>query len=102
MIKLTSNLITVRYQFRDPQLGVSSVGGFNWNLIFTWHRLPLAQRPADPTEPVPSPTMAGGLFAINKENFQRLGSYDPGFDIWGGEESSQIILIFKFLFPFLN
>lgn len=29
--------------------------------------------------------MAGGLFAMDRQYFFELGSYDPGMNIWGGE-----------------
>ncbi len=32
-----------------------------------------------------SPTMAGGIFSIDKRFFFELGTYDSGLNIWGGE-----------------
>ncbi|XP_073970549.1 polypeptide N-acetylgalactosaminyltransferase 9 isoform X2 [Rhodnius prolixus] len=76
---------TLEYHWRDS--GGVNVGGFDWNLQFNWHVVPEREkkRHKDPAEPVHSPTMAGGLFSIDREFFIKLGSYDSGFDIWGGE-----------------
>ena len=43
------------------------------------------RRNGDRTLPLLTPTMAGGLFSIDREYFYELGSYDTGMDIWGGE-----------------
>jgi len=61
------------------------IGGFDWSLIFRWFVIPEAEqkRKKHPAEPTRSPAMAGGLFSIDKDFFERLGMYDPGFDIWG-------------------
>lgn len=63
------------------------IGGFGWNLQFNWHAVPERERKKHKSsaEPVWSPTMAGGLFSIDKTFFEKLGTYDSGFDIWGGE-----------------
>lgn len=76
---------TLEYHFRDSS-GVN-VGGFDWNLQFNWHAVPERERKRhnNSAEPVWSPTMAGGLFSIDREFFERIGTYDSGFDIWGGE-----------------
>jgi hypothetical protein len=54
---------------------------------FNWHGIPdhEKKRRSHSSDPVFSPTMAGGLFAIDKAFFEKLGTYDDGFDIWGGE-----------------
>ncbi|XP_020635415.1 polypeptide N-acetylgalactosaminyltransferase 11 [Pogona vitticeps] len=62
-------------------------GGFNWGLHFKWDLVPVSELegPEGPTSPIRSPTMAGGLFAMDREYFSELGQYDSGMDIWGGE-----------------
>ena len=62
-------------------------GGFNWGLNFKWDSIKPEElkTAADFARPKKSPTMAGGLFAMNREYFFRLGAYDPGLNVWGGE-----------------
>ncbi|PAV76824.1 hypothetical protein WR25_25941 [Diploscapter pachys] len=62
-------------------------GGFNWGLTFKWdypHRSYFENK-QNFIKPMKSATMAGGLFAIDKDYFFELGTYDEGMDIWGAE-----------------
>ncbi|XP_055716507.1 polypeptide N-acetylgalactosaminyltransferase 35A [Phlebotomus papatasi] len=62
-------------------------GGFNWGLHFKWDNLPEGslKQDTDFLGPFDSPTMAGGLFAVDRKFFRDMGEYDMGMDIWGGE-----------------
>jgi len=62
-------------------------GIFEWGFLYKENEVPEKerQRHAHFSEPYASPTHAGGLFAIDREFFLKLGGYDPGLLIWGGE-----------------
>ncbi|XP_040290041.1 polypeptide N-acetylgalactosaminyltransferase 4-like [Bufo bufo] len=69
------------------QTGEPMIGGFDWRLTFQWHAVPEQerQRRRSRIDPIRSPTMAGGLFAVSKKYFEYLGTYDMGMEVWGGE-----------------
>jgi len=76
------------FAFRHSQSNIlPQIGGFDWRLTFQWHSIPKVEldRRTEKTDPVRTPTMAGGLFAISREYFRSIGSYDMGMDVWGGE-----------------
>uniref|UniRef100_A0A183C4D8 Glyco_trans_2-like domain-containing protein n=1 Tax=Globodera pallida TaxID=36090 RepID=A0A183C4D8_GLOPA len=66
----------------------AGIGTFWWSLHYKMdpmpERLSRARKHPD-IDPLNTPTMAGGLFAVNREYFFEIGAYDPGMDIWGGE-----------------
>nr|CAI5853458.1 unnamed protein product [Callosobruchus analis] len=57
---------TLEYHYHSS--GKVNVGGFDWNLQFNWHAVPEREmrKHKNSAEPVWSPTMAGGLFSIDK------------------------------------
>ena len=66
----------------------TSYGGFADNLEFRWNEIPEREnvrRNGDTSLPARTPTMAGGLFTIDRAYFYEMGSYDQGMDVWGGE-----------------
>ncbi|XP_071084723.1 polypeptide N-acetylgalactosaminyltransferase 5-like [Haliotis cracherodii] len=63
-------------------------GVFRWRMLhFNWGSINDERKSKlkTPADPVRSPTMPGGLFAIDKQWFTTLGTYDPGLLYWGGE-----------------
>ncbi|XP_048048897.1 polypeptide N-acetylgalactosaminyltransferase 5 [Megalobrama amblycephala] len=63
-------------------------GIFRWPLVFGWSALPeeyIRRNQVKDSDPIRCPVMAGGLFSIDKSYFYELGAYDPGLDVWGGE-----------------
>lgn len=79
------------------------------------------RRNGDRTQPLRTPTMAGGLFSIDRQYFEEIGTYDEGtdnlsvhlftylisipflflgMDIWGGENlemSFRVCVLLSFL-----
>ncbi|KAA3680113.1 polypeptide N-acetylgalactosaminyltransferase [Paragonimus westermani] len=75
------------FAYEPLTLDYMQVGGFDWDLSFSWHFLPHRDqnRPGAPYSPINTPTIAGGLFSIHRGFFERLGFYDQQMEVWGGE-----------------
>ena len=67
---------------------ITEHGSFSWGFVFKWDKIPereIKRIKYDRTANFASPTMAGGLFSIDREYFYAVGSYDDAMNVWGGE-----------------
>jgi len=72
----------------DPQTFLPKVtSGIGTWLSWNWNMQEQATFTFPPTSiaPVPSASMAGGLFAVRRDTFFELGAYDEKFSMWGAE-----------------
>nr|XP_033771640.1 polypeptide N-acetylgalactosaminyltransferase 6-like [Geotrypetes seraphini] len=81
------NMHNFQFKWPAPKRSSHARGIFDWSLVFMWEPLPktLESVRTDETQPIQTPAIAGGLFAISKSYFQHIGTYDPEMKIWGGE-----------------
>ncbi|CAI9724744.1 Hypothetical predicted protein [Octopus vulgaris] len=88
--RVVSPIIDVINMDNFEYIGAASEikGGFDWNLVFKWDYMSseeIRKRETNPTLPIKTPLIAGGLFTIDKSWFNELGKYDTKMDVWGGE-----------------
>eukprot|EP00730_Choanoeca_flexa_P015939 TRINITY_DN7434_c0_g1_i3.p1 TRINITY_DN7434_c0_g1~~TRINITY_DN7434_c0_g1_i3.p1 ORF type:complete len:639 (+),score=132.37 TRINITY_DN7434_c0_g1_i3:41-1918(+) len=74
------------FEYR-PAGSTTQIGMFTWHMQFSWTDITDEERRRrkSPVDPVASPAMAGGLFAMQRDYFFESGSYDMGQKTWGGE-----------------
>lgn len=74
--------------------GELKITGFDWSGYFYWIPIPPIEierrkkecpNNRDAICPARSPTMAGGIFAVERTFFFDIGAYDEGMYGWGGE-----------------
>ena len=73
--------------FEQNAGGIGCTLGFLWTLVEHGIYVQAKDRKVmkDETDYTPSPAMAGGLFAGNREYFWEIGGYDRQFGFWGTE-----------------
>ena len=70
--------------FEYRTAGGPYICSFQWDMIMEWV-LPKPDASRSSADPIPSVTMPGGLFTMDRKYFFDVGSYDLQMNTWGGE-----------------
>jgi len=76
----------IEEDFNDYKAASHHIGGFDWSLTFNWmdqieERNTTYQYP----DPYPTPALSGGIFAVWRDYWERIGAHDVNMTEWGGE-----------------
>nr|XP_057936809.1 polypeptide N-acetylgalactosaminyltransferase 17-like [Doryrhamphus excisus] len=76
----------IKHDTFEVQPFSSPAHGFDWQLWCLYAKTPIEWlQKNDDTAPMRSPAMIGCSFLVNRVYFEELGLFDPGMDIYGGE-----------------
>ncbi|XP_063421651.1 putative polypeptide N-acetylgalactosaminyltransferase 9 [Mytilus trossulus] len=86
-VPLADQISSETFQFSPVNIEHMHMGGFDFDLNFNWRPVPEEElkRRTSVIDSVKSPTFLGCCFAISVDFFKYLGTYDPGYQIWGAE-----------------
>ncbi|CAG5117618.1 unnamed protein product [Candidula unifasciata] len=75
------------FEYKSAQNKESYACGFEFEMKYNWIKIPHIDgvKRKSHADPVATPTHTGCCFATYKRNFERLGKYDPGLEVWGCE-----------------
>ncbi|XP_060063356.1 inactive polypeptide N-acetylgalactosaminyltransferase-like protein 5 [Ylistrum balloti] len=73
------------YSYEDS--GLRSRGGFGWDLRYAWFEVPgfVEQALKSKMEAFVTPVLVGNAIVVRRDHFFKIGGFDEGLDIWGGE-----------------
>nr|XP_039265638.1 polypeptide N-acetylgalactosaminyltransferase 6-like [Styela clava] len=76
------------FAFGVSPMQMAQRGGFDWTLSFRWiapHRERFENPDSDMSLPIPTPTISGGAFCVDRKYFLDMGAYDEGMEVWGAD-----------------
>lgn len=82
VVPVSDNINSKTFKFEYSTSNFTWLAGFHFETLhFDWFMRKRKNLNANPSEPEPSPVMAGCMFSIDKTFFNKLGLFDPEFGL---------------------